>query len=124
MILINRPSFDLAITRSNMKSLSFCVFECNPDCKAVSTAAKAVPGIYRVCVPDFLPFGLAVFGVMAAFYLDVPAADADRHNFLFEDNTTGDVFIVDDDSPTPSDDLLTLMVAATSSIQKVSGLTS
>ncbi len=119
---IDRPSFEAATKRQHMKSLTFCVFPCDPQASGARIHEREVPGIYRVCIPSFVPLAMAVFGAMAAFYLDVPLEDADQYDFLFEDDATGDMFIVDDNSPTPDDDMLTLLVMATSQVRKVAQL--
>lgn len=120
--MIDRPSFEAAAKRQHMKSLTFCVVPCAPHAPSAHMHEREVPGIYRVCVPAFVPLAMAVFAAMAAFYLDVPIKDADQYDFLFEDDSTGDVFIVDDNSPTPDDGMLTLLVMVTSRVRKVSQL--
>lgn len=119
MFTIHRHTFDTAINRPHMRSLTFAVLPTQRQTYAPCAAEAKVPGIYRVCVPEDLPLGLAVLSAMTSFYLDVTVSAPERYDFLYQDDRTGDVFFFDEESPVPSDLVLAYMLTETSTVVKV-----
>lgn len=119
MFTIHRPTFDTAINHPHKRSLTFAVLPTQRQTYAPCAAEAKVPGVYRVCVPEDVPLGLAVLGAMTSFYLDVNVSNPERYDFLYQDDRTGDVFFFDEESQVPSDLVLAYLLTETSRVVKV-----
>lgn len=122
MFKLHRRTFDQAINLPHMRSLTFAVLPTRRQGDAPCAAEANVPGVYRVCVPEDLPQGLTAFSAMTSFYMDVAISDPERYDFIYRDDRTRKVFILDEENPMPSDLVLAYMLSETSMVTKVADL--
>ena len=122
MFTIHRPTFDTAINHPHMRPLTFAVLPRQRQADVPRAADAKVPGLYRVCVPEDLPLGLAVFTAMTSFYLDVSVSDPEGYDFLYQDERTGRVTFFDEEAPVPGDLALAYMLTETSTVVRLSDL--